>query len=120
FAKRAKTITSIPIMLTGGFETRDQALMATQTDSADAIGLARSMVLNPSLANTWLGDNSNDPEFPIFEAPPRGGVTAWYSMRLTALGEDTEGKFALNPQAAVNAYEERDAQRSVKWQEKYS
>lgn len=87
FSKRAKAITSIPIMLTGGFKTRDEAVSAVHTGAADAVGLARSMVLNPALPNTWLGEPNNDPKFPRFDATVPGGVTAWYSMRLTALGD---------------------------------
>ena len=120
FAKRAKSITSIPVMLTGGVETRDQAVKVVQDGAADAIGLARSMVLNPSLANSWLSDHSVDPAFPLFDAPPRGGVTAWYSMRLTALGEETEDLFDQTPTAALAAYEERDAERCTRWRKKFA
>ncbi|QMU56806.1 MAG: oxidoreductase [Boseongicola sp.] len=120
FAKRAKSITSIPIILTGGFETREQAAKAIQDGSADGISLARAMVLNPSLANAWLSDAGGDPEFPMFVAPPRGGVTAWYSMRLTALGEDAENAFTMDPKAAMDAYEHRDAKRCVVWRERFS
>ncbi len=120
FAKRAKAITSIPIMLTGGFETREQAIAAIQDGAADAIGLARSMVLNPSLANSWLGENADDPVFPLFDAPPRGGVTAWYSMRLTALGEETEQRFNESPAAALEAYELRDAERCMRWKKRFA
>ena len=84
------------------------------------VSLARAMALSPRLAKDWLSADGNDPEFPIFDSPPRGGATAWYSMRLTALGEDRENEFALDPKAAVHAYEERDAQRCIKWLEKYS
>ncbi len=120
FAKRAKSITSIPIILTGGFETREQAAKAIQDGAADAISLARAMVLNPALANTWLSDAGGDPEFPMFDAPPRGGVTAWYSMRLTALGEDSENAFTMDPKSAMDAYEDRDAQRCITWRERFS
>ncbi len=120
FARRAKEVTSIPIMLTGGFEARDQAVSVLQSHSADAISLARAMVLNPSLANTWLSDAGGDPEFPVFDAPPRGGVTAWYSMRLTALGEDAECQFGLSPAAALEAYEARDAERSERWRKRFT
>lgn len=120
FAKRAKSITSIPIILTGGFETREQAAKAILEGCADAISLARAMVLNPSLPNAWLSDAGGDPEFPIFDAPPRGGVTAWYSMRLTALGEDTESRFDLSPADALEAYEARDAERCEIWRNRFS
>lgn len=119
FAKRAKEVTSIPIMLTGGFETRDQAVKALADGSADAISLARAMALNPSLANAWLNTDGGDPEFPVFDAPPRGGVTAWYSMRLTALGEDAGGAFTMEPKEALEVYEQRDAQRCLVWRERF-
>lgn len=115
FAKRAKAMTSIPIALTGGFETRDQAARALYYGSADAISLARAMALDPTLANTWLSEKGGDLEFPIFEDPPRGGITAWYSMRLTALGEDSEDHFDQSPADALGAYEKRDSERCVDW-----
>jgi 2,4-dienoyl-CoA reductase-like NADH-dependent reductase (Old Yellow Enzyme family) len=120
FAQRAKSLTEVPLMLTGGFERRDQAVDAIASGAADMVGLARAMVLNPGLAQAWLTEAGGDPEFPVFDSPPRGGVTAWYSMRITALGEDSEDKFTLDPHSALRIYEERDAQRCIKWQEKYS
>lgn len=119
FAKRAKEVTSIPIMLTGGFETRDQAAMAIQSGAADAIGLARSMVINPSLASTWLSDLGGNPGLPIFDAPPPGGVTAWYTIQLTALGEDTEEEVVQSPAAALELYDARDAERCIGWKKRF-
>ncbi|MDE2915360.1 MAG: hypothetical protein OXL68_20880 [Paracoccaceae bacterium] len=112
--------TNVPLMLTGGFERREQAVDAVASGAVDMVSLARGMVLNPQLANTWLTEDGGDPEFPTFEAPPRGGVTAWYTMRLTALGEDSEDTFTLDPRSALRTYEERDAQRCIKWREKFS
>ena len=120
FARRAKGTTNVPIMLTGGFERREQAVDAVASGAVDMVSLARGMVLNPQLAKFWLTEDGGDPEFPIFEDPPRGGVTAWYTMRLTALGEDREHTFSLDPRSALRAYEERDAQRCIKWREKFS
>lgn len=119
FARRAKEITSIPIMLTGGFESRAQAVQALQDGSADAIGLARAMALNPALTTVWLSDAGGDPEFPRFDNPPRGGVTAWYSMRLTALGEDREDQFTQSPAEALQAYDSRDAGRCDIWRNRF-
>ena len=61
------------------------------------------MVLNPRLADAWLTEQGGDPEFPEFEFSPPGGVTAWYTMRLTALGEDRENMFELNLPSAVRS-----------------
>ena len=119
FARRAKGVTDVPLMLTGGFERREQAVEALTGGAADMVSLARAMVLNPRLAEAWLSEAGGDPEFPLFESPPRGGVTAWYTMRLTALGEDSEDTFTLDPQSAMRIYEERDAQRCTRWQETF-
>lgn len=119
FAKRAKEVTSIPIMLTGGFQNREQAVTTLAEGSADAISIARAMVLNPSLANDWISEKGGDPEFPVFNAPPRGGVTAWHSMRLTALGEDSEERFNLSPASALKTYDMRDAERCERWRIRY-
>lgn len=120
FSKRAKEVTSIPIVLTGGFETRDQAMKVLVDGSADAVSLARAMVLNPSLPNAWMSEEGSDPEFPVFDAPPRGGVTAWYSMRLTALGENNEKQFDLSPANALEAYDVRDGERCEMWRKRFS
>lgn len=119
FAERAKEATSIPIMATGGFETRDQARAAVEKECVDAVSLARAMALNPRLANTWLSDDGGDPEFPAFDLPPRGGVTAWYTMRLTALGKDEESRFDLSAASALEAYEARDARRCAIWGKRF-
>ncbi len=120
FARRAKQVTEVPLMVTGGFDKRKQAVDAVASGTVDMVGLARAMVLNPRLAEVWLTEAGGDPDFPVFERPPKGGVTAWYTMRLTALGEDREDAFAMDPQAALKIYEERDEQRCIKWREKFS
>ena len=119
FAKRARGVTDVPLMLTGGFRRRTQAVDAVASGTVDMVSLARAMILNPRLAEVWLSGDYRDPEFPTFESPPPNGVTAWYSMRLTALGEDREHTFALDPQSALRVYEERDAQRCLRWRRKF-
>lgn len=120
FARLAKGVTKVPIMLSGGFQKREQAVDAILSGFVDMVSLARGMVLNPHLANSWLSEDGGDPEFPTFETPPQGAITAWYTMRLTALGEDCEQAFTLDPQTALHTYEERDAHRCIKWQKRFS
>ena len=119
FARRAKCLTDVPLMLTGGFARRQQAVAAVASGAVDMVSLARAMVLDPRLAAVWLTEQGGDPDFPTFDSPPRGGVTAWYTMRMTALGEDSENTFTLDPQSALRVYQERDAQRCSKWRRKF-
>ena len=76
FAQRAKALTGVPLMLTGGLRTRSQAAEAITSGAADMVGLARAMVLDPQLAHTWLSEEGGDPAFPSFVSPPPGGITA--------------------------------------------
>ncbi len=120
FARRAKEVTNVPLMATGGFKRREQAVDAVASGAVDMVGLARAMVLDPRLAKVWLTEEGGDPDFPKFKSAPPGGITAWYTMRLTALGEDRENAFTLDLPSAMRIYEERDAQRCIKWREKFS
>lgn len=114
FARRARRVTTKPLMLTGGFKTRAQATEAIAQGDADIVGLARAMILDPALPRRWHA-NQGDVVFPRFSAPPEGGITAWYSMRLTEIGEDRETGDAPALADAVAAYEARDAARVALW-----
>ncbi|MFT5708185.1 MAG: 2,4-dienoyl-CoA reductase-like NADH-dependent reductase (Old Yellow Enzyme family) [Oceanospirillaceae bacterium] len=132
FARTAKQHTKIPLMLTGGFKRYQQAVDAIESGAADMVSLARAMVLNPQLPSCWLAENSDDMSdgfdyrrdkeitFPSFESPPLGAITAWYTMRLVALGEDKEHEFNLELLTALRLYEERDAERCSLWRDKFS
>ncbi|MEO0703535.1 MAG: oxidoreductase [Pseudomonadota bacterium] len=114
FARRARAVTSKPLMLTGGFKTRAQAVETLAQGDADIVGLARAMILDPALPERWR-DDEGDVAFPRFSAPPEGGITAWYSMRLTEIGEDRETEDPVALADAVAAYEARDAARVALW-----
>lgn len=115
FAKRARTVTTKPLMLTGGFKTRAQAQNAVADGIIDMVGLARALVLEPTLPNQWRADQLPAPIFPKFSDPPEGGVTAWYTMRLTALAAGTETPDIGDLAQTVVAYEARDKARSEVW-----
>ena len=119
FARRTKAVTDIPVMVTGGFATRKQAADAISSGSADVVGLARSMVLEPGLATAWLTAAVGDPEFPRFAPPPPGGVTAWYTMRLDAVSTGTDHEFDMTPAQALDAYDARDARRERIWRDAF-
>ena len=115
FSRRAKALTDTPLMVTGGFATREQATDAVSSGAADVVGCARSMVLNPALASAWLSPSGGDPSFPRFTSPPAGGVTAWYTMRLHALATGTDDQFDMTAAQALDVYNERDARREHTW-----
>ena len=119
FAKQARSATAIPLMATGGFKYRQQAIDALAGGFVDVVGLARALVVEPNLANLWLSAQGGDPVYPRFESTPEGGITAWYTMRITALGEDNEHTFATDPASALALYNQRDTLLCVKWLKRF-
>jgi 2,4-dienoyl-CoA reductase-like NADH-dependent reductase (Old Yellow Enzyme family) len=119
FARRARTVTDVALMLTGGFKTRREAADAVASGAADLVGLARTMVLDPDLPAKWCQPGGGDPEFPRFDSPPPGGITAWFTMRLTALANATEENFDPALNAAIDTYESRDAGRIGTWKQTF-
>lgn len=120
FADRARAVTSVPLMVTGGFKTRAQAEAAVATGRADVVGLARALVIDPDLPSKWLDGQGDTPPFPRFEAPPEGGVTAWYTMQITRIATGAEPLLPEELTAAITAYEARDAERRTRWTAHFS
>ncbi|MEO0635411.1 MAG: NADH:flavin oxidoreductase/NADH oxidase family protein [Pseudomonadota bacterium] len=118
FASRARSLTDKPLMATGGFKSFAIASDAISSGAVDMVGLARPLVLHPDLPNRWRVGECHEPEFPRFLSTPTGGVTAWYTMRLTELGEDRDGEGAAGVDAvgALKIYEDRDAAKTLLWQ----
>ncbi len=115
FANRARTRTSRPLMLTGGFKTRAQVEVALASGSVDVVGLARALVVEPSLPSLWKKNLKPDPVLPRFDETPEGGVTAWYTMRLTEVGSGNGPAAFGGIWQAMSDYEERDNARTEIW-----
>ena len=69
-------------MLTGGFKSRQQAEEILSSGIVDVIGLARALVLEPSLPDLWKNGQALETVFPRFSQNLEGGVTAWYTMKI--------------------------------------
>jgi len=104
-------------MVTGGVKTRSHVI-SLRKSGIDLVGVARAMVLRPSLANDWLG-GGGDPVFPMFESRPPGGVTAWYTMRLTAIARGVESSYEETPESALEQVDSRDRGRVNTWNRRF-
>jgi hypothetical protein len=118
FTAAARSRTCVPLMATGGFKRRAEAEAAMKDGAVDLVGLARALVLDPALSSTWA-ENGPDPAFPRFAPPPPGGVTAWFTMRLTEIGEERGGEAAPDALVALKHYEAPDAARVPLWNERF-
>lgn len=120
FATRARARTTKPLMLTGGFKTHAQAIEALSDGAVDVVGLARALVLEPDLPQLWQNNQMPAPTFPRFKTNPEGGVTAWYTMRITEIATNGGLPVSANLDQAISDYETRDAERTRKWLQHFS
>ena len=70
-------------------------------------------------ANRCLADPSANPAFPKFSSPQEGGITAWYTMRLTQLGQDRDANESLDLDTTVKIYTARDKERIALWNDRF-
>lgn len=123
FARRARLMTTKPLAVVGGFKSFVQAEAAVAEGILDAIGLARALAIDPDLPGKWIGQGGPDPVSPRFDQPGEGAVTAWYTLRLAALGGDPLPGFGLDapPDAneALKAYDARDLARHAAWRRRF-
>lgn len=116
FAKRARKRTSKPLMLTGGIKTHAQAEQAICSGAVDVVGLARAFCIEPDLTRLWQQGRMPDPAFPRFAETPEGGVTAWFTLRLTELADGEGARPPDDLFEAIARYEARDRERTARWQ----
>jgi len=115
FARQARKRTTLPLMLTGGLKSLAQARDAVAEGAVDIVGLARGLALAPDLPHRWRHGHCAELAFPRFDTAPEGGVTAWYTMRLTRLGEDRDAESPGTLEEALADYEARDRARTTIW-----
>lgn len=101
FAKAVRRLTDIPLMATGGFKLRQEAEAAIATGAVDVVGLARALILNPSLPHDWKQGKS-DPAFPTFPRRIPGGVTAWYTLAIRAIAEQASAQPDTDIDASID------------------
>ncbi len=114
FARQARRRTSIPLMLTGGVKTFEQATAIVNSGTADVVGLARSLVLDPELPTRWRRGDTTAPAFPRFDETPEGGVTAWYTERIAHLAGLRDDP-VIDAVRARDDFARRERGRAERW-----
>jgi len=82
--------------------------------AVDIVGLARA---RPRAFTSRPLESRTKPEpfFPRFSDVPEGGITAWYTMRLTEIGADKETPVFGDLGQAIRDYEARNRSRTRIW-----
>lgn len=105
FAERVRKSITAPLMLTGGFRSRDGMHAALASGALDVIGMARPLAVEPDLPDRLIAGTA---ERSLAE-PRRLGITmlegvtelSWHTMQLHRLGAGKEPDPALSPARAA-------------------
>lgn len=114
FAKRARAVTTKPLMLTGGFKTRAQAEDAVASGAVDIVGLARALVLEPSLPDLWKAERKPEPFFPRFSDARRAG-----SPRGTRCGSPRSALIKKHRFSAISARQSETMKRATNLEQEF-
>ncbi|MBK7408719.1 MAG: hypothetical protein IPJ40_12045 [Saprospirales bacterium] len=100
FAQEVRQISSIPLMVTGGFRTPSFAEEALQNGELDIVGMARPFCTHPERIPAFLaGEDMELPSkairtgIPSMDDSAEGGYYAWQIIRL---GKGKEVKLGLS------------------------
>jgi len=114
-ARAVRDVYSGPLMTAGGFKKREEAEAALEAGAVDAVALARLLALDPDLPNAWLAGNDPAPRFPRFTDPPEGGITAWFTRRIWAIGAGEPLDHGLDPHEALKEITARREANRRRW-----
>jgi len=119
FAHRARIVTQKPLMITGGIKAPAQALAAIASGVVDFVGIARGLILEPELPKRWEANDFISPNFPSFENPPEGSLTAWFTTRMSDIGSDVDLEIERDLYEAVSMYRARNLEKTRIWQNNF-
>jgi 2,4-dienoyl-CoA reductase-like NADH-dependent reductase (Old Yellow Enzyme family) len=116
FARRARALTRAPLLLTGGMRTRAAMAAAIAEGSADLVGLARPLLIDPELpAKLIRGEAAEAPRrsgWGPFAGLAPAAEMAWYSAQLWRLGRGEAPDPSLGPYAALAMQLMRDTRHA--------
>ena len=100
YARDIKAALNIPVMVTGGFRSRDIMNGAIADGATDLIGMGRPYIVDPEWPRKLLdGDIDMAPaverNFPPADELPRGAVLSWFCHQLSLHGTRGDSDLAL-------------------------
>lgn len=122
YAEKVRARTKLPLMVTGGFRTRQGMVSALDSGATDVIGMARPLAVEPDLARRV---QQNGPRSESVSALPIRIATgfktldavlqgAWYQRQIDRLGHGLEPDPTLGRLTSLLAYlGPRRAQRAI-------
>ncbi len=102
FAERARGVTQVPLMVTGGFRNKKQMQEAIDSGCIDLIGLARPLAYDPFITKKILSSETEElpaPKVKVGKGLRGLGEAAWYTRQMYhhARGEGAKDNIKIVP-----------------------
>ncbi len=112
YARDIKAALHIPIMVTGGFRSRDIMNSALADGATDLIGVGRPFIVDPEWPIKLLNGSIDmapaiERDFPSAEELPRGAALNWFCHQLVLHGTTGEGDSSVSIIKGHELYLER-------------
>lgn len=100
YAKDIKAAVDIPVMVTGGFRSRQTMDQALSDGDADLIGVGRPFIIDPCFANDLLAGKIDQApavewQFLASSELPRGAALNWFCQQLCLQGQQGAADLSL-------------------------
>lgn len=100
YARDIKAALDIPVMVTGGFRSRDVMNDAITEGAADLIGIGRPFIVDPEFPAKLLNGSINmapaiERDFPPANKLPRGAALNWFCHQLALHGESGDADLSV-------------------------
>lgn len=105
FAEKIRKITTIPLMVTGGFRTLDFCEQVIQKGELEMIGFARPFLLNESFPGCFINGGTTKIEDASFEFPIKKmadmAEAGYFDYQMHRIAKDLELRPHYSPYAAI-------------------
>ena len=105
FAEKIRKITTIPLMVTGGFRTLDFCEQVIQKGELEMIGFARPFLLNESFPDCFINGGTTKIEDASFEFPIKKmadmAEAGYFDYQMHRIAKDLELRPHYSPYAAI-------------------
>ena len=116
YAEQIRSVSKLPLMVTGGFRSRAGMEEALASGALDMIGLGRPMCVETDAPNRLLAGAESVGAWEREIRPPKAGM-GWFALNLIRHGDGLDPDTAMTGEEAMRAYvanEEATAQRMAR------
>ena len=104
YARTVRLVARMPVMVTGGFRTRQAMIRALASGDVDVIGLGRPMCVEPDLPRRLIAGQADGVRRYEDEIQPAKAGLGWFCLQLIRLADGQPPDTAMTGEQAIERY----------------